>query len=461
MIRALPVFLLYLIGCCSLVGDQPDYAVFGEAGGYKMIYDRRAGPVAVQGEEEQVFIAYQGSARPANSRKVWATPMVTAWDPRSQSFSASVPIGPSSMDHHHGPVIWPDAKGHLHLLSGCHRTTGSHLISNEPGNLGSNLADWTHGSGFPFYISYPHVFVLPEERALIFYRTYGHTSSWTYQITETNGILWDRPENDLTDLDTGGYLDWSAYHSAKVDPEGKYLHVAFVDYDDNKAKDPKRFFNPGYDLPFRNGAQKYNLYHLKVNLESGKVSNSKGAPVQTPVHLDQAKAECLVWGTGWRFTGIPPDINFDQQGSPALLHVLSGDTPDDLDYYFLRHTDEGWIRTRIRSAGHSWNVGRIVHSPDGIWTALLVVTAPGQLGEGLMDNHGGGRLEEWVSSDDGKTWQFKQDRTPNPEHYPNWRFNNVRPVIRMDGSEAPGIAICYGWPDSVTPDARGFLLFTD
>ncbi len=461
MQRTVSPILLFLFSLTNLSSATPDYAVFAETGAYKMIYDRRAGPVAIEGSDGRVFIAYQGAAMPANPRRVWARSMVTTWDPDSRSFSAPFALGPYSTDHHDGPFIWPDDKGRLQILSGCHRSTGSHLVTLKPEDLGTSLEDWTHGDGFPFYISYPHFFILPENRTLLFYRTYGHTSSWTYRITDSNGILWDGPEHDLTDLDSQGRLDWSGYHTAKVSPDGQTLHVVFVDYDDNKAKDPDRFFNPRYQLPFDNGAQKYNLFHIQVDLNTGAVTNSRGDLLQTPIHIDQAMEECLIWDTELRFTGIPPDINFDREGNPTILHVLSGDTPDLLDYYFLRWEDGTWVHSKIRSAGHSWNVGRIVQSPEGIWTAFLIVTEPGQLGDGIMDRHGGGRIEEWISSDGGATWEFERDRTPDPKKYPGWRFNNIRPVIRMDGSEAPGLAICYGWPDSTTPDARGFLMFTD
>jgi hypothetical protein len=41
---------------------------------------------------------------------------------------------------------------------------------------------------------------------------------------------------------------------------------------------------------------------------------------------------------------------------------------------------------------------------------------------------------------------------------PGWRFNNVQPVVRPDGSTVDGMLLFYGWKDKDAPEARAFLL---
>lgn len=39
-----------------------------------------------------------------------------------------------------------------------------------------------------------------------------------------------------------------------------------------------------------------------------------------------------------------------------------------------------------------------------------------------------------------------------------WRFNNVQPVVRPDGSTVDGLLLYYGWKDPNAPEATAFLV---
>ena len=77
---------------------------------------------------------------------------------------------------------------------------------------------------------------------------------------------------------------------------------------------------------------------------------------------------------------------------------------------------------------------------------------------GYMDKHGGGRIEEWISSDEGTTWAFDRDLTPDKTKYPGWKYNNVQAVTHPDGSIVEGMLLFYGWKDKNAPEAKAFLL---
>ena len=64
-------------------------------------------------------------------------------------------------------------------------------------------------------LSYPTVYRIQGNKEMIYYRTDGHTSSWTYLITGDNGRTWAGPEKDVTDLDSKGKLDCSFYQTKK------------------------------------------------------------------------------------------------------------------------------------------------------------------------------------------------------------------------------------------------------
>ena len=75
-----------------------------------------------------------------------------------------------------------------------------------------------------------------------------------------------------------------------------------------------------------------------------------------------------------------------------------------------------------------------------------------------MDRHGGGRIEEWTSNDNGNTWKKKRELSPGNSKYAGWRFNNPQPVVRRDGSIVDGLLMFYGWNDNDAPAAQAFLL---
>jgi len=437
----------------------PDCMAFGQGGQIKMLYDRRQRPQSIF-LDNKVHLVFNGGGQIGARPRARTQPMAVTYDPVTREFSEAVTLGPGSRDHHYGPVIWADQDDHLHVLFGCHKTPGTHLVSQRPASIGSGLDSWDTGAQIAPGISYPTLFRIYEGKELIYYRTAGHTSSWTYRITSDQGKTWTGPARDVTDMDSRGRTEWSSYHTVLPSPDGQFLHVAFIAYDDNKSNEPKRFYNPRYDRAVSNG-WKYNLYYLKIDLKTHHVTNFDGESMGTPIDIDQADARCRIWDTKWRGAGVPPTIALDQNGEPAFLHVLSEETLEDHQYYFIRRAATKWKRTPIAHSNHQWNSCHLARDEDGAWHTCLIV-GDGYLDtDGYMDSYGGGRVEEWVSRDKGNTWKRQRDLTPEASRYPGWKYNNIQPVTRPDGSVVDGMLLFYGWKDKESPEARAFLLHED
>ena len=461
------ITLLGLVCCVSVSaaraedGPQADInaipMAFAHGGKFKMLYDCRQRPQSVL-LKDKLYIVYNGDAKPTDNDKGSAYPLLITYDPQARSFSRPVRLGQlSSSDHHYSPIIWADEEDYLHVLFGCHKTPGTHLISERPVKIGTAKITWQEGPQIAPKLSYPTVFRIAGDKELIYYRTDGHTSSWTYRISEDNGRSWIGPENDVTDLDSKGRLDWSSYQTKLASKDGKYLHVVYTDYDDNKnSPDPQRFFNPRYDQLASN-EWKYNLSYVKIDLETQVVRNADGDILKTPIDIDYSKANCEIWDTQWRGAGIPPAICLDENGGPTFLHLLSEDNLETHRYYYVRRENGNWIQTPICESNHQWNSGYLARDKNGILHAYLLV-GEGYLEGGYMDRHGGGRIEEWVSHDKGNSWMRLRDLTLDRQQYSGWRFNNVQPVVRPDGSIVDGMLLFYGWNDKETPTATAFLL---
>lgn len=475
--------LQLFIGMSFSYGQTPevsDYQTFsfGERGQIKMLYDRRQRPQSVY-LNGKVYIVYNAGGEIGAPSPVKSRPMITSYNLKTRQFSYAFPIGDGSKDHHYGPVIWTDNDQYLHVLHGCHKTPGTHLMSRQPMNIGSSLNDWTETTEIAPSISYPTFYQIFDNKEMVYYRTVGHPSSWTYRISEDNGKSWQGPEVDVTDLDIKGRFQWSSYQTKLPSKDGRYLHVVFTAYDDNKANDPARFYNKRYKKAVSN-EWKYNLYYIKVDLKTQEVTNSGGEKMSLPIDLDQANEKCRIWDTEGRGAGVPPDIVIDENGNPAFLHVLSEESTEIHNYYFV-YLDKGkWKKTIVAPSNHQWNSSHISLDQRGEYHAYLIVGqsyldtkwvegkdagSKFQKGEidyskagGFMDKHGGGGIEEWISTDKGMTWEKFRDLTPDQSKYPNWKFNNIQPVTRADGSAVDGMLLFYGWKDKYVSDAKAFLL---
>ena len=437
--------------------ENPRVLPFGEAGKIKMLYDCRQRPQSVY-LKERLYIVYNGDAKPTSNNKGSAYPMIITYDPENRSFSKPERLHrKSSSDHHYSPIIWADEKDHLHVLHGCHKTPGTHLISEQPVSNTSSTIKWLKGPRIAPGLSYPTVYRIHGDKELIYYRTGGHISSWTYRISEDNGQTWIGTENDVTDLDSNGRLDWSSYQTKLPSRDGKYLHVVYTDYDDNKTTpDPKRFFNPRYNEEVSN-EWKYNLSYVKIDLATHAVSNAAGEVLKTPIDIDYSRENCQIWDTKWRGAGIPPVISLDENGEPTFLHVLSEDNLKSHRYYYVRRKKGKWKQTPICDSNHQWNSSYLARDSKGILHAYVIV-GEGYLEGGYMNRHGGGRIEEWISQDKGNSWKKNRDLMPNRKPYRGWRYNNIQPVVRPDGRIVDGMLLFYGWKAQDTPEAKAFLL---
>jgi len=451
---------------------------FGEGGQIKMLYDRRQRPQSVY-LNGKVHIVFNAGGEPGAPARSPTKPMAITYDTATREFSDIVTLGPEDKDHHYGPVIWADTEDHLHVLYGCHSTPGTHLISREPGQIGSGNSDWATGPEVALKISYPTTYRVIDDQQLIYYRTAGHISSWTYRLSDDNGETWSGPEDDVIDLDSKGRFEWSSYQCKLPGDQGQYLHVVFMAYDDNRKHDPERYYNPRYNKAVSN-EWKYNLYYVKVDLQSGYVSNFEGDMLDTPIDLDQANSRCRIWDTEGRGAGVPPDIVIDANGDPAFLHVLSEESTEIHNYYFVHRANGKWEKTIIAPSNHQWNSCHVNRDPEGVYHAYLVVgesyvdtewvegKKTGSNFEkgrtnylktgGYMDKHGGGNIEEWISYDNGDSWEKRKVILPDQKKYSGWKYNNIQPVNRPEGSTVEGMLMFYGWKDKDAPEAKAFLL---
>jgi hypothetical protein len=476
-------FLMFLIMCLFAFADPTveaqetdDFSVypFGENGQLKMVYDLRQRPQAVWLNEE-IHIVFNADGDEGATGRSRTKPQAVTYDLNTRQFSDTVTLGGESSDHHNGPVLWIDSDEYLHTFFGFHHDIGTHLISNNPGQIGTSLNDWTTVP-HDYIMSYPFMSRVYDDQQLVYYRTDGHISSWTYRISADEGQTWTGPAEDVTDLDMDGTLegalDWSSYHAKAPSKDGNFLHVAFIAYDDNKTEPTGggRLYNPLYG---KKVGYKYNLYYVKIDLRTDEVMNQMGKILQTPIDRFQADDKAMIWDTQWRGGDSVPSILLDENDQASFLHVLSDEvlsdevlsdevlsdeTPEDLGYYYVKFDNGEWINTRITDSNHEWNSSYLDRSADGILHGYLITGDEYFDSEDYLSKHGGGNIEEWISANEGSTWTKARDLTPDPMEYPGMIYNNIQPILKPDGTRVDDMLLFYGWENDSLSTVKSFLL---
>ena len=410
---------------------------FASYGGEKMIYDVRMGPQAVL-HKGMLYVVYQ-----ANPSGAEAHPHIVTYDLATKLWSDPRQVGQvPHYDHHFCPVLWFDDRDRLHILYKCHsRDGGTHLISAEP----LSVARWTPGPTIAKSVSYPHILPMADGKLVLFYRTLGHMGYWSYQVSVDGGNTWETPHT-LVDMDRDPQTNhdtWSgSYHSAIATPDGRSLHIGFVYLDEQRRRNP--LYNRRFES--KRTINRYHLYYLRLEIESGVLYTIDGEGLQMPVNRAQAE-RCKVWDTGYRLTNMPAILS-DRREQPCFLLPVTGKSPWECTFYYVYRQGQTWQKAPVAETNNTWNGCLLSRSADSVLTAHVIVGRD----YGELHHYGGGDLEEWVSADDGATWLRKAVIAPDP----GLLYNNPRAVEYATGGMVDDVLLFFGWegPGSIDPDRR-------
>ena len=410
---------------------------FAHFGSEKMIYDIRMGPQALC-HGGTVYISYQ--ANPDGGR---ALPHVVSYDLATKLWTDPVVIGDvTRYDHHFAPVLWLDSDRHLHALFNCHGGAHSsvHRISTESLRTDS----WQEGPEIACSITYPRVLRIGQDELVLFYRTFGHMGYWTYHVSSDGGYSWTCADQPLVDFDQGPEENsdtWAGtYHSAAVGRSGRFVHLAFVYWDERGRTNPLYGRRLG-------SIDRYHLYYTRLEVDSGRMYNIDGKRLELPLNRAQAE-DCKVWDTGLHPTNMP-SILLDDGDSPSFLVPVSEGTPWDCRFHFITRDARKWVRRPIAETDSTWSGCHLQRDGDSALSAFLIVGDGG----GEKRSYGGGTLEQWRSPDNGRSWHMHRAIQPEP----GLLYNNPKPVEAPEGFAEKDFLVFYGWegPGSIQPIRPG------
>ena len=451
-ILRLTPFSIWLLVAVILAGMIPvsgKVVSFADNGGLKMFYDNRMYPQAVALGKD-VHIVWRGYEK--------GYPHLITYDLQNGEFSEprNLMIGYEDQinqrryrsDHHYAPVIWSDKNGHLHVLHGCHRTSGIHLISRNPRSADA----WVRGPEIADSISYPQVHRIYQDQTLLYSRWSGHLGHWQYHISADGGRTWEQSPRAVIDLNgepqDGIHASHSgSYNTTAVSADGKRLHVAFI----WKVEDP--LYNKRYGRILHDHTQRYNLYYLAVDLPSGKGYNIGGREVKLPLRKLDADEHCLVWNTDERPASVGPSIALDKRDQPHFLLPVAEQDPFSGVFYFVSFVDGSWRNTPIADALHPFNSSYLELGDDGAFYANMITGSGETVKAEGMDQYGfGHRVERWISRDGGANWELERDLSPQT----GLRYQSIQFISVDMTSKMKETLLFYGWERANTP-GQGFL----
>jgi hypothetical protein len=105
------------------------------------------------------------------------------------------------------------------------------------------------------------------------------------------------------------------------------------------------------------------------------------------------------------------DVNFDNDGNPVILVVLSSDfrpgpTGGPREWIIIHRKDKRWNFTKVCESDHNYDMGSL-YIDDNEWR-IIGPTEPGPQKYGT-----GGEIALWVSRNEGVDWEKERNITSN------------------------------------------------
>lgn len=369
------------------------------AGG-KATYSAWHRPMAVYAAEVNKTFFVFGDAR--------NRPAVSVFEHEAGRFAAPLALGTNPDGNaHRNPTLLIDEDGYLFVFYGYHGGAQPiHVLrSRYPYDMTSwvRMADLTDGNG-----SYANPWQLRPGEILVPHR---QPSGWCFKKSRDQAVTWS---------DTVELASFSTYEgtstvygltTAETGPFPCSVHFAWsrLGGGSEDAIRTKHLW-----------ARRYNLYYARSDDGGDTWRRSTGAPYELPITEDAAEK---LYDSGEHGTWIK-DLVVVPDGGPLILFVDGDADTYRSTWKVARRTGEGWEITDLATSDHMYDGGAFcVIKADDI--RLYGPTAPAQPG---CD---GGNIEEWQSTDGGKTWNKLRALT----HGDTTSHNHVKTVRNHERSD--------------------------
>jgi hypothetical protein len=346
-----------------------------------------------------------------------AHPMICYYDHLADRWSDPVRVGRSSRpgNPHSVPALAITADGHLHVFYGSHGSVDLMRRSSMP----ESTARWDSLRVVSSMATYHNVFAVGDVLYLLQRDRTSREPRWGLKVSSDGGETWSAHRELFAEGADRAYPTLLIHDSGA----GPIMHMFWLIY---SRKDGWR------DMRYARSADLGHAWE-----------GAGGEPLADPIPLHGGDLVYSGPTHGWQ-----NEIVVDSAGNPALLFVTGGtDVVDDNVAMFARWADGRWRVTAVCPADSRYGHGTVLLRDD----TLAVYFAAG--------TWQGGEITEWVSADDGVTWQWSRQLThesPTPNNYPEPVINRSPEVevLWCSGSTTRNGRI-HAWGSAAPPEDPG------
>ena len=338
-------------------------------------------PMAVYAPEaEKTFFVYGGT--PTETQK-YLQCMIGCYDHRKGLLQKPRMVMDKGVlgvkDPHDNPTVQIDRDGYIWVfVSGrSNKREGYRYRSVNPYDI-TAFREVNHDT-----MAYPQVMYHPDKGFFLFYTRYDGVRQLFWR-TSLDGVNWTAYKQ-LASIKEGSETKSGHYQISNL--FGTKLCTAF-----------NRHINGGVDT-------RTNIYYVQSTDWGETWTTASGEAVTVPVTQRYSNALLIDYQSQGKNCYIK-DLNFDPEGRPVILYLISdnhltGPEGGIREWFTLYWNGTEWEQTKVTESTHCYDSGSLWVDTDGggeTWTIL----AP--TGDGPQYWGAGGEVEEFVSTDRGKTW---------------------------------------------------------
>jgi hypothetical protein len=280
-------------------------------------------------------------------------------------------------DPHDNAALAIDEKGYIWVFVSGRNTSRSGIIlkSRKPYDI-NDFEKIKEGE-----ITYPQPWVIKGKGFIHLFTKYTKGRE-LYWATSADGIVWS-PDHKLSGM--GGHYQASNKWNEKL--------VSVFNY------------HPGGNVDKRT-----NLYLVQTKDMGNTWTTVEGKILQTPLTNIESEALVKDYQKEGKLVYLN-DLNFDGNGNPVILAVISidfkpGPKGDPREWTIIHWKNGKWNFNKVCESSHNYDMGSL-YIEKNHW----IVIGPTESGPQRYGT--GGEMVLWESRDDGKTWERKKALTQN------------------------------------------------
>jgi hypothetical protein len=358
-------------------------------------------------------------------------PTISLYDHSTRTFAYPQVLGSNpDGDAHRNPTLLVERGGHLMVFWGAHGHQTRVLRSRRAYDIG----EWEEVSPLPDgATSYPQCWELLEGEVFVTYRQAPSwtTSSWRMVTSQDGGRSWGAPR-ELVDLG-----EWAVY-GISVGATGPYPRRVHFVWSQLGGGTPEEVASKHL------WARRYNIYYACSDDGGRTWRRSDGSPYELPITPGSAEE---IYHCGQHGVWLK-DIQLNAHGAPFVLFIDSEVETYEGLWKVARLSEKGWEFSTITGSDHMYDDGAIALLDD----TDIRVYAPSTP---VQPQEDGGEIEEWQSTDGGRTWANTRHVTADSRY----SHNNVK--LALDHQLGPGdVRMFWSYGDSnFPPETRDVRLY--